>query len=112
MSTMKIITKREALDRFIADRIMGNIPPARERDRCKYSKEVNGGCAIGVFLTKALYKPSMEGKTIATIFSESTTVRKRFEDWESAFWFYLQRAHDASSWEETEDYLLHCVRLC
>lgn len=113
MSTMKVITKREALDRFIKDRLMGSIPPAYSNEgKCMYSKSVNGGCALGVFIPKSLYSATMENYSAKSLFKNFPKLQKRFESPDDLFWCKLQRAHDSRDYNEVETRLRECAELC
>jgi hypothetical protein len=107
----KLITKAAALDRFITDRMQGDVPLAIEEGdgRCVYNPKVHGGCAIGVMLAEAgvEYDPGWEGQSVTTLFREFPGLTSWFEDPHSPFWNILQQAHDSDpDWDNPiSDYL-------
>lgn len=91
-----MVTKQQALDRFINERVIGERGFAiRSGGTCTYDKEVNGGCEIGQWWPD-------DAPNIAGVGGRFNALRERFpiiceqtyEDPRSVFWAYLQHAHD------------------
>jgi hypothetical protein len=96
---MKKWTKAEALQKFIEERVMGDVPLAydREHDKCIYDHRVAGGCAIGCLLPPEIAESLQDNMSIAGIANNSVyreAVEPYLEDIHSNFWTELQMAHD------------------
>lgn len=97
----RVTTKKQALDVFINEHVLGNRPFAySEREAtCKYSHHVNGGCAVGRHLpeqlAEALDNEKMGSYSTASLSSRyAGKFRELLEDSTSDFWQRLQTAHD------------------
>lgn len=92
------VTKSQALDRFLKERVLGNRPFAWSTAdvRCMYSHAYAGGCEIGQYLPENI---ATEADRIGQDVSNRRIVgwmgEAGFEDPRSDFWHYLQSAHDA-----------------
>lgn len=97
VTNQPIITKQAALDRFVNDRLIGNVPVAMDfTSRCVYDKKVNGGCAIGCMIPDEFMTEQVANYTygVYELFNKFPYIKNLFEDPNSDFWRYLQRAHD------------------
>src|SRR5688572_19896962 len=106
---VKFVTKAMALDRLIKERFLGDVPPAvielNENENkgdnggklCLYDPTINGGCAVGCWLTveeHSQWAGRIETKTAAMAFKLVPEMAEKFEDPTSPFWRHLQTAHD------------------
>lgn len=121
MNPSKPITKKEALDMFIRDRVLGDMGFAIDSTgQCYYDKEKNGGCEIGRHL------PNNEARytlgAVRDLFYDFPEYKAYFEDYDSSFWSNLQQCHDRlgyycmsgteNSWYEFEYSLREAATLC
>jgi hypothetical protein len=110
-----MITQREALDRFIRERVLGDRGFGIDLNgECVFNHENNGGCEIGQYLSRA------DAERVTGYCSE-TPVREamrraELEQAHARFWTYLQRCHDAMArfsrrrdWDAWEMFQL-CLR--
>jgi hypothetical protein len=99
------VTKRQALDRFINERVMGERGFAIFSEVCDYRHKYNGGCEIGQYLPAEVAE-LLPRASLATV-SPNRVIRAAaygqivkemedagMEDPYSDFWCYLQAAHD------------------
>lgn len=93
--TKQFVTMQMALDRFVNDRLIGNVPLAMQQgsQQCQYDPNFNGGCAIGCWLGD-VYKSGMEGRTVSYLFHDFPYLEQMFEAPGSQFWQKLQNSHD------------------
>lgn len=92
-----MITKKAALDRFINERVLGERGFAiTDGGTCTYDHRINGGCEIGQYLPEEFAR-NADGSYGTGLLGWDYSKRvcsETFEDYESPFWSWLQRAHD------------------
>lgn len=95
-----MVTKQQALDRFIAERVMGNRPIARDDEGlCTYDHAIHGGCEIGQWLPAGPWLQARMG--VGDLFRTYPALQDGFEDPRSMFWSRLQLAHDSrAAWQK------------
>lgn len=102
-----LITFESARDRFIRDRLIGDLPRAFKGGRCVYDKRSHGGCAIGCLIPDDIaYDKAWEGRTVDELFDERPEIAERFEYPHFEGWELLQRCHDALTRERDSAYCL------
>jgi hypothetical protein len=93
-----VVTKSEALDRFINERVLGDrgFGYNPETELCEYSHQQNGGCEIGQYIPQDYLERSyiLRDNPSAGQIPEVLAYHG-FEDPTSRFWTTLQGAHDS-----------------
>jgi len=91
-----MITKSDALDRFINERVLGERGFAWDinAQSCSYNHIFNGGCEIGQYLPEE-FAQRKYGSYTQLQYDHPTMMQKIFEDYDSFFWLSLQNCHDS-----------------
>jgi hypothetical protein len=93
--TIRKVTKAEAFDKFLTERVIGDAPFAfnTATRSCCYSNKVGGGCAIGCLLPAEVAEDLPQNQSISSPEIQAAAALY-LEDHDSNFWDQLQRAHD------------------
>lgn len=90
-----LVTKKAAFERLKA-RIEAGAPRATtDKGGCTYDPRINGGCAIGCFLSVEEFEAALNTNLwVESLFKANPSIAARFEDPDSKFWKDLQGTHD------------------